>query len=719
MFVHRLIPGLAAIFLALSAVAADFPRPIGLEPDVHFWTRIFAEVPSQQVLIHDNRRLDIVYAKLDLPDSSNSRSRRRFSKQARQEYKTILKALAGGKRKGLTTKEARVLALWPKDVTNKELLAAVDRVRSQQGLADGFYDGLVRAARWEAYIVESLRAAGVPEELKALPHVESSYNPEARSHVGAAGLWQFTRSTGRRFMQIDHVIDERRDPYRSSEAAAALLQYNYTILKSWPLAITAYNHGVAGMRRAVRVTGSDDIETIVRQYKGRSFGFASRNFYVAFLAAQDVAGNEQMYFGPIVKDQPDNTVTVRLPDYMTASSLVDAFGISRRTLQNNNPALLGSVWSGLKYVPKGFELRLPVEELTASSDQLLAAVPKTQRFRHQTPDLEHKVRPGDSLSLIAVRYNTTVSELMTINNLKSRHRIRAGQVLNLPYRGAVNQAVIKTGTQLYTVRSGDTLSQISQRSQVPEPALLAYNSLANGNRIYVGQKLRLVGDEMPAETPVKLPDEPVLAQQSTPLPIVQMSVIDEEPLLASVDASKEPVAVEEAVAEIADVSAVQGEDAAMLADPSDYLVATDGSIEIQAEETLGHYASWLNIRTQKLRDLNGYAFRKPVVIGRRLQLNFSRVTAEQFTAKRTAYHRELQETFFTRYRIVDTTMHEFREGDSLFVLSLRRYKVPVWLLRQYNPDLNPDRIKPGAQIVIPRIERVDSDEELQRSVADA
>ena len=95
----------------------------------------------------------------------------------------------------------------------------------------------------------------MPAALVALPHVESSYNPIARSFVGAAGLWQFTRSTGRRFMQIDHVVDERRDPFLSSVAAASLLQYNYSILKSWPLAITGYNHGVAGMRRAVKKFG--------------------------------------------------------------------------------------------------------------------------------------------------------------------------------------------------------------------------------------------------------------------------------------------------------------------------------------------------------------------------------------------------------------------------------------------------------------------------------
>ncbi len=133
---------------------------------------------------------------------------------------------------------------------------AASQLRFQQGLADRFRDGYVKSGLWKDYIRSELREAGVPEILAALPHVESSFNPEARSYVGAAGLWQFTRSTGRRFMQIDHVVDERRDPFLSSSAAARLLAYNYSILKSWPLAITAYNHGVGGMRRAARETGN-------------------------------------------------------------------------------------------------------------------------------------------------------------------------------------------------------------------------------------------------------------------------------------------------------------------------------------------------------------------------------------------------------------------------------------------------------------------------------
>ncbi|HHQ13713.1 MAG TPA: lytic transglycosylase domain-containing protein, partial [Chromatiales bacterium] len=238
-------------------------RPAGLEPEIEFWRRVFAEVDSEHFLVHDDRHLGVIYDTIRIPAQATASKRRQAADAARARFRKILKRLATGKREELDPEEARVLALWPEQVSNAELKRAMRRIRLQQGLADRFEAGLVRSGRWQPYIRRVLQEEGVPVELAALPHVESSFNPEARSHVGAVGLWQFTRSTGRRFMQVDHVVDGRRDPYLSSEAAARLLKYNYSILESWPLAITAYNHGAAGMRRAVRKTGTTDIETIV------------------------------------------------------------------------------------------------------------------------------------------------------------------------------------------------------------------------------------------------------------------------------------------------------------------------------------------------------------------------------------------------------------------------------------------------------------------------
>src|SRR5439155_792023 len=117
---------------------------------------------------------------------------------------------------------------------------------------------------------------GFQVEGARLPHLESSFDLRAYSKAGAAGIWQFIPATGRRFMRVDALVDERRDPFASTRAAALYLREVHRLLNSWPLAITAYNHGPQGMARAVRQVGTTDIASIIRQYDGMAFGFAPR-----------------------------------------------------------------------------------------------------------------------------------------------------------------------------------------------------------------------------------------------------------------------------------------------------------------------------------------------------------------------------------------------------------------------------------------------------------
>jgi membrane-bound lytic murein transglycosylase D len=133
-----------------------------------------------------------------------------------------------------------------------------------------------------------LRRHNVPEEVAALPLVESGFNPQARSKAGAVGLWQFIAPTGRRYLTITRRRDDRRDPIRATEAAARLLKHNYEALGSWPLAIMAYNHGTEGILAAQAVVGSSAVDEIIARYTGPRFGFASKNFYAEFLAALEV-----------------------------------------------------------------------------------------------------------------------------------------------------------------------------------------------------------------------------------------------------------------------------------------------------------------------------------------------------------------------------------------------------------------------------------------------
>ena len=141
----------------------------------------------------------------------------------------------------------------------------------------------------------------------------------------------------------------------------------------------------------------------------------------------------------------------------------------------------------------------------------------------------------------------------------------------------------------------------------------------------------------------------------------------------------------------------------LLADPSDYTVADNNSIEVQAMETLGHYAEWLDLRASQLRRINGRRYGVPLVIGQRLKLDFSRVSPEEFERRRVAYQKDIQQAFFMARQIQGTRKHVVKQGDSLWELTHQRYEVPMWLLRQYNPELDPDRLQLGMVLVVPML----------------
>ena len=645
-----LAPVLLALLAALPVAAEEtFPFPEELQPDVDFWVSIFTRYDSDEGVLHDNRNLAIVYERLDMPANLGRRERNRRVKKRRDALAATLRSLSSGKRDNLSAEEARVLALWPADVSSETLGAAASRIRYQHGLSDRFREGLERSGRWRDFIEAEFTALGVPVELAALPHVESSYNPNARSHVGASGIWQFTRSTGRRFMRVDHVVDERNDPFEATRGAGRLLAYNYSITGNWPMAITAYNHGLSGARRAMRRHGDTAYVDILRNYKGRTFGFASRNFYVAFLAAKEVDQDPERYFPGVVRESPMAYAELKLPDYVAADELAHALGVSARQVAKHNPSLQATVWQGSKHVPRGFNLRMPENGLGDSIDNLVARVASENWHGEQLPDLFHTVVRGDTLSEIADRYDTRVSTLVALNGLGSRHRIRAGQELRLPAAGPAPVAATQPAAAEPTVVASVAATPAATPAEMPA--------------------------EVPAEAPAEVPEA---------------EDIESAALVSDLASSL--------------VGTLQ---TTLLSDPSDYTVADDNTIEVQPLETLGHYADWLGLRTQRLRDINGFAFRTPVEVGQRIRLEFGDIDAQTFESLRVDYHRLQQDGFFRKNVITGVTEHTIRSGESIWILSLRQYDVPVWLFRQYNPGLDLHRVTPGTTVRFPTLVSTD------------
>ena len=713
-----------------------FPRPPELEPAVQFWTRVYTEVDTRSGFLHDSQNLSVIYARLPL--------NRTQIENRRTSIREDLRILASGARSNLTASQEEILALWPAGVSNETLRTAASNVRWQLGQSDRFLGGLRRSGTYRSHINQVIREKNLPIELAVLPHVESSFNPNAYSSAAAAGMWQFGRATGRRFMRIDHIVDERMDPYIASNAAMSLLEYNYSVLGTWPLALTAYNHGAGGIARAVRQTGTTDIETIVANYRGRAFGFASRNFYAQFLAVIDVENNAREYFGDVRLDPAPSFQTVEIDAFIDAEVFAQSVGVSLEQLRADNPALRPAVWEGNKRIPQGFPVKVRNEY--AADNNLLALVPADYKFAVQTPDVAYVVERGDSLSVIASRFNTSVSRLVALNQLQSRHRIQIGQRLLLPQDNNGNQLVasnVASSDGQYTVRRGDTVSLIAARYGVTEQDLLTVNGIQDRNRIYPGQMIRLPGFETEGEqlavidanlrptppTTVQFSDGVVVGSETSPEPEPEKSspppAIEESTTeLALIDDLLPPAAVlpdnqqleaavsiEEQEAEAIDPELDVTESneqlvEALSADPSDYTVASNNSVEIQASETLGHYAEWLGIRAWDIRRLNGMAYRDPVIIGERLQLDFSRINIAEFERARREFHSTLQREFFASYRIQDVETYSVRRGDNIGGIARERYSTPIWLLRQYNPTLDFNRIQIGQEIVFPLLEQV-------------
>src|SRR4030095_4939777 len=183
---------------------------------------------------------------------------------------------------------------------------------------------------------------------------------------------------------------------------------------SWPLAVTAYNHGPGGMKRAQEQLGTSDIVTVVRKYNSRSFGFASRNFYVAFLAALEIDSDPDKYFGSTRRNPTDTSVVLQVPGFLPASRIANVLELDREELKRLNPSLLPSVWRGARHVPRGFELRVPnTIDLTSVVRQLSGG----EHYDAQVAETQHRVRSGESLSTIATRYGASGA---TMAELKQR-----------------------------------------------------------------------------------------------------------------------------------------------------------------------------------------------------------------------------------------------------------------------------------------------------------
>jgi membrane-bound lytic murein transglycosylase D len=705
--------GLLAAATSAPAASDLIPRPAALEPDVQFWIKVYSQITTNEGYLHDQHNLSIIYETMHFDADTPVHERKARVEAQRDRIEQALRHLGSGAPPA-NADEQKVHDLWPADTVPARFAEAADDVRFQLGQSDRFRAGLMRAGTWEAHIAEVLANLGLPAEIAALPHVESSFDPAAYSKVGAAGLWQFMRSTGRRFMRVDNAVDERLDPFRATEAAAQLLNYNYRLLGTWPLAITAYNHGAEGMLRAREELGTDDIVRILREYHGPTFGFASRNFYVSFLAALTISQNPEKYFGSLHRAAEPQFVEVKMSSSASSATLVKALGVDRDTLREFNPALRPAVWNGQRPVPAGYVVRLPGSSTRWNSDLL------AQRLGATKPVVVAAVTPPASVPTPATVAShaasapavaappapaSVVSPAGEVASASAPANAAATAAVQAPAQAqtpaqtqAIDLASEAAASQYYLVQSDDTVQTIASRTGVTVNKLMELNSIPDPDYLYGGERLRLV-----AAAP-----EPETVTTAATLDSAKAAVRESEEEEQAVTAADKSASNTEPVAATQEegpelVPGISGQDTA---DPVDYSVGADGTIRVVAAETLGHYADWLGTSANQLRVLNKLRGRKPVVMGHKLKLQFDHVTPAQFELKRRDYHERLQAAYFASHRIAGTEVYVARRGDSLWSITQRNVKVPIWLLQQYNPEQDFSDLKPGTQISLPKVEDV-------------
>jgi membrane-bound lytic murein transglycosylase D len=378
---------------------------------------------------------------------------------------------------------------------NPTVLKFVD-VMSQSGeYHNRIARGLARAGTYLPMIREKLAKAGLPQDLAYLPLIESAFSTTAYSRAKAHGMWQFISGTGRRYgLAVGSLLDERRDPELSTDAAIAYLRDLYLEFGDWNLALAGYNSGEGNVRRAIERSGSRDFWTLQNRLPKET-----RNYVPAFIASVIVSKQPERFGFPPIVEEDWTYDRIVVDDPLDLQFLAKGLDLQLADLRELNPAVRRDL------TPPGRDtaIRLPTG-YGARAEQLLAATPTAE----WAPRTSYTVREGDTLSAIAKRHGSTVADIRQANGLRST-LIHPGQNLIVPRAGAASSSlpveeetrrrVAHGGT--YVVQRNDTLWQIARSFGVSLDRLCADNNLSPRQTIRPGQRLKVPGGASTAATP--------------------------------------------------------------------------------------------------------------------------------------------------------------------------------------------------------------------------
>lgn len=452
---------LEALSLAQVQAKPVFPIPKEIEPNIKFWKRVYSEWTTDQIAFTDEEDLRLVYTVVDVPPDTHPFFRKLRAEKIKATKKELMTALnqldalrpqSESEVSGL----ARQVFLNLKGVDRDDKYRRIDFIRAQNGLKNRFEEGYYLSGAHEKEMRLRFKEAGLPEELIAIVFVESLFYPSARSHAGAAGLWQFLKGTAKEYMRVNNLVDERFDPVVATEAAIRYVKAARETLGEWPLVITSYNYGRAGMLRAVNTVGSTDFNEILQKYDHDRFGFASRNYYAEFLAALEVYEEAKLFFPQIHPLAPWDYDVFTLSEPVFARDLAAHDGSLAQSLTQLNPALTKAAREGNEVLPSGFALRIPRSKTEVVLKTIRLSNASERRKAEMKERARHRANGRQTLAEIARLYDVFHDQLA--------ERLGFGPM-----------AKPKKGT-IVTVRSAE-----SRYTQIPEPLYRPGKIIASDN----------------------------------------------------------------------------------------------------------------------------------------------------------------------------------------------------------------------------------------------
>jgi membrane-bound lytic murein transglycosylase D len=311
-------------------------------------------------------------------------------------------------------------------IMNKHVQAEINHF-SKGGERGFFIEAYKRSGRYRPHIVAALREAGLPEELSWLPLIESGFKVKALSRSRALGLWQFIPSTGYKFgLKRDKLIDERMDPMKSTRAAIDYLKELHAIFGDWTTVLAAYNCGEGRVLNVIRRQNVNYLDNFWDLYE--RLPRETARYVPRFLATLHILDQPEMYGLNLTEvDRPLQHETVTISKQVHLKDVARSIGVEEKALSELNPELR------YKISPEdSYPLKVPAyksDVLLAQLDQIRVSSPPTRAYVY------HRVRPGESLSLIAKKYRSSVARIMRANNLRRSNYIVAGRLLKIPQRG--------------------------------------------------------------------------------------------------------------------------------------------------------------------------------------------------------------------------------------------------------------------------------------------